>query len=59
MTETVLDELSEAKRLFHHVEPQHMKTIPMLENGKQALDDIDRELGLALSDNKPLPNRVR
>ena len=29
MTETVLDELSEAKRLFHHVEPQHMKMIPI------------------------------
>ena len=52
MTETVLDELSEAKRLFHHVEPQHMKTIPILKNGKQALDDIDRELGLALSDDE-------
>ena len=49
MTETVLVDMQDAKKLFRHVEPQPLRTIPILKEGRSALEASDREMGLALS----------
>jgi phosphoribosylformylglycinamidine synthase len=49
MTETVLDRLDDAERLFHHVAPVPLDTVPVLAGGRDALVTADGELGLALS----------
>ena len=49
MTETVLVDINDAKKLFRHVQPQPLRTIPVLKDGRRALEDCDREMGLALS----------
>ena len=49
ITETVLVDINDAKKLFRHVQPQPLRTIPVLKDGRRALEDCDREMGLALS----------
>ena len=52
MTESVLDSVQAAGRLFHHVAPQPLTTVDVLAGGKVALDQANGELGLALSDDE-------
>ena len=49
MTETVLYSPDEAEALFGSAEPQPLRIVDVLQHGRPALVDIDRELGLALS----------
>ncbi|HEX2391073.1 MAG TPA: phosphoribosylformylglycinamidine synthase [Casimicrobiaceae bacterium] len=49
MTETVVDRIDDAKRLFEHVPPQPLSTLPLRERGRRALEDANARLGLALS----------
>lgn len=49
MTQTVFSSLDDAARLFHHVAPAPLSTIPVLAGGRDALVTADRDLGLALS----------
>ena len=49
MTETVLDSLDGAARLFQHVAPQPLAKIELLSGGRAALERANREMGLALS----------
>ena len=50
MTETVLDDAADAWRLFAHVAPRPLVTIPLRARGRAALDDANTALGLALSE---------
>jgi phosphoribosylformylglycinamidine synthase len=52
MTETVIDDLADAARLFTHLPPRALETVPVLASGRRALVDADRSLGLALSDDE-------
>ena len=52
MTESVLDSVAEAERLFRHVPPQPVTTVDVLAGGRAALATANRELGLALSDDE-------
>ena len=52
MTETVLRSLEQAQQLFHHYEPQPLKSVDMLAGGVAALQLANREMGLALSDDE-------
>jgi len=49
MIETVLDTVGEAARLFAHVAPRPLNTIPLLAQGHAALERANVELGLALA----------
>ncbi|MDR2877092.1 MAG: phosphoribosylformylglycinamidine synthase, partial [Chromatiales bacterium] len=49
MTETVLYSADEAEALFQQAEPQPLHVVDVLQGGRAALVDVDRELGLALS----------
>jgi phosphoribosylformylglycinamidine synthase len=49
MTESVLASADEAHRLFRHVPPPPMETVPLRAQGRRALDDANAALGLALS----------
>jgi phosphoribosylformylglycinamidine synthase len=52
MTETVLDSLEQASRLFQQVEPGALATIDLMGGGRRALEQANRRLGLALSDDE-------
>ncbi|MBI3936208.1 MAG: phosphoribosylformylglycinamidine synthase, partial [Betaproteobacteria bacterium] len=52
MTETVLDRLEDAERLFHHFEPRPLATIDVIGGGIGALERANREMGLALSQDE-------
>ncbi|HKU87279.1 MAG TPA: phosphoribosylformylglycinamidine synthase [Casimicrobiaceae bacterium] len=52
MTETVLDDAADAWRLFAHVAPRPLATIPLCAQGRAALDDANSALGLALSEGE-------
>ncbi len=52
MTETVLDTLEAAAQLFYHYPPQPLKSVDMHAGGKVALEQANREMGLALSDDE-------
>ena len=52
MTETVLRDLAQAGALFHHVEPQPLKTVDLIKGGVTALQSANRSMGLALSDDE-------
>jgi phosphoribosylformylglycinamidine synthase len=52
MTETVIDDLADAARLFTHLPPRALETVPVLAHGRRALVDADGALGLALSDDE-------
>ncbi len=49
MTETALLEMDDARRLFEHHAPRPLATIPLTGQGRPALEEADRRLGLALS----------
>ncbi len=49
MTESVLTDEREAARLFHHIEPQPLATVDILNGGRKALERANAEWGLALS----------
>ena len=52
MTESVVSELQQAEALFRDEQPKPLFEVPLLEQGKGALVDADKELGLALSDDE-------
>ncbi len=52
MTETVLTNLDQANSLFDHAEPGLIKHIDILTSGRTALEEANRTLGLALSDDE-------
>ena len=52
MTDQVFTALADADRLFHHIPPQPMATIPLQANGRTALVDANQRMGLALSDDE-------
>ena len=49
MTEAVLDDFADARRLFAHVDPRPLTTIALLAQGRVALENANASLGLALS----------
>jgi len=49
MTETVLDTFDAAEQLFRHHPAQSLQTVDVLEGGIHALQNANREMGLALS----------
>ncbi len=52
MTENVLDSIDAAAGLFAHHAPQPFATVPVLAQGKAALERANAELGLALSEDE-------
>ncbi len=52
MTEDVLDSIEAAAGLFAHHAPQPLATVPVLAQGRAALERANAELGLALSDDE-------
>jgi phosphoribosylformylglycinamidine synthase len=52
MTETVLNELDDARCLFAHHQPTAGRSIDVLNSGKEALIEANKQLGLALSDDE-------
>jgi phosphoribosylformylglycinamidine synthase len=52
MTETVVDGEFDGKALFAPVEGRPMRTMPVLAQGRAALDEANTSLGLALSDDE-------
>ena len=49
MTETVLDTPDAAEQLFRHVAPRPLLAIDIIAHGREALEEANRDLGLALS----------
>jgi len=49
MTETVVGQLQDAEKLYHHADPKPLSTIDILQGGKAALEAANNEMGLALS----------
>ncbi len=49
MTQAVLRRYDDAEALFRHAEPTPLRTVPVLDGGREALERADRELGLALA----------
>ncbi len=49
MTEAVLFDLGEASALFRHAEPRPFARVDVVDGGRPALEQANRELGLALS----------
>jgi phosphoribosylformylglycinamidine synthase len=49
MTEAVFNTLDDCAVLFRHEEPRPMAAVPVLAEGRAALESADRELGLALA----------
>mgnify|MGYP001816926482 CR=1 FL=1 len=49
MTQSVLDSLESAYELFQHNPPKPLVHVPVLAEGRAALEKADRDLGLALS----------
>ncbi|MBQ7625691.1 MAG: phosphoribosylformylglycinamidine synthase, partial [Rhodocyclaceae bacterium] len=52
MTESLLLDVQEAERLFHHYPPAPLGSIAVRENGRAALEEANRALGLALSEDE-------
>jgi phosphoribosylformylglycinamidine synthase len=52
MTESVVTDISEARGLFRHELPAPLFEVPLLSQGKSALQSANIELGLALSDDE-------
>lgn len=49
MTETVVEKLEDAARLYHEATPAPLSTVDILVGGKAALNQANNDLGLALS----------
>lgn len=49
MTETVLDNLNDAEKLYHHAMPKPFSSIDILQGGAAALNAANSDMGLALS----------
>jgi phosphoribosylformylglycinamidine synthase len=49
MTETVLNNLNDAEKLYHHAEPKPFSSVDILKGGATALNAANSEMGLALS----------
>ena len=52
MTETVLAALEDAVVLFHTTEPKPLRTVDVLQGGREALAQANRDWGLALSEDE-------
>lgn len=52
MTQAVLNELEEAACLFAHASPKAMTSIDILGQGREALEQANQTLGLALADDE-------
>jgi phosphoribosylformylglycinamidine synthase len=52
MTEAVIQQIDEADTLYQSLEDRPLKRIPVLSQGRAALDLANHELGLALSDDE-------
>ncbi|AMO57368.1 phosphoribosylformylglycinamidine synthase [Endozoicomonas montiporae CL-33] len=52
MTEAVLDDLQAAEALFAESGPAPLTTVDVLDGGKQALEQANQSLGLALADDE-------
>lgn len=52
MTESVVDDISEAQGLFREELPQPLFEVPLMVEGKSALESANIELGLALSEDE-------
>jgi phosphoribosylformylglycinamidine synthase len=52
MTEAVLRDPADAKVLFEHSAPRPLATVPLLAQGRAALESANSALGLALSDDE-------
>ena len=52
MTETVLSQLNDAERLFHHAEPAALRIVDVLGQGRDALIHANKNWGLALAEDE-------
>lgn len=52
MTESVLLDEGELERLFDQTQPKALASIPVLEQGRKALEEANRSLGLALAEDE-------
>lgn len=52
MVETVLSDFDQAQALFSHAEPAPMSQVDILDGGREALAQANRELGLALAEDE-------
>ena len=52
MTQVVFDDLAACDVLFHHEPPRLMTSVPVLAQGRAALVEADRALGLALANDE-------
>ncbi len=52
MTELALDSLDAAADLFRHTEPQPFQRVDILKGGREALEQANNTLGLALADDE-------
>jgi len=52
MTQTVLDSMDGAAGLFSHAEPAPLRTVDIVNGGRNALINANRDFGLALSDDE-------
>ncbi len=52
MTEQVFSSLADGNKLFQHIAPQPLATIPLQADGRAALVDANQRLGLALSEDE-------
>jgi len=52
MTQVVFSALADCSALFHHESPKPLATIPLLKQGRDALVEANRTLGLALAEDE-------
>ena len=52
MTQAVVSELAEVERLFESAEPKPMQTVDVLAGGKLALQEANKNMGLALASDE-------
>lgn len=52
MMETVFANLADAEQLFTHAIPKPVQSVPVLEQGRNALEHANEKLGLALADDE-------
>ncbi|MFT7227823.1 MAG: phosphoribosylformylglycinamidine synthase [Methylophilaceae bacterium] len=49
MTETIVNDLQDTEKLYHHADPKPLSSIDILGGGKAALETANNDMGLALS----------